>query len=587
MKHVSTGGSSTIADQPAILAQSPARDLNLSCDNAGALCSIHSQQFTPMGWSSALYLFGFLIANLGVRLALLRINLGEYTDGILQLKVFEIASGLYPPLYGLLAHGVQYFGADAETAGKIVSATASTLALIPVYLWARRLGGDCAAKFAALFFTLCPLILRWSVRVMTDGLFLGLSAGSLYCLQVVWADRPDVRKADRWLAAASLLAALSALTRYQGVLLLAPLLVVAMAYVGRHRRVPWLTVVASLVWLLLPAWIHVHGFVHQQQFASRSVGAVVSQLLAWLNLAESFVLISPYYLGWPIFVFALVGVFAANWRAPQLRGFWILWLLFGIPLLGLQSVFGSFQYRYMMPLFPACLALAGTGALALEKKLLERGRAWVFSLLLYVSVSYLALFTCAVLVFQRQSFGDQRAAAEYIRTTVSREAPVVANERYGNFFNLGCVKLSFWTGRKVEPIWPYLPPSPSRPPQKDLTTGTVVVLGNCYGGDEFVDYLMAVLNYYYHMRLLNAYESTVYPLLDDIMVNPIFNQNPLGWVLRYSPQLFSTHIYVIDGRRTPEEMERLVQRNLRQPVPPPTEEDKKNAREERMRETAR
>jgi hypothetical protein len=221
-----------------------------------------------------------------------------------------------------------------------------------------------------------------------------------------------------------------------------------------------------------------------------------------------------------------------------------------------------------MPVFPAVIALAGAGASYLEFKWIERGRPWLFTVALVLALAYLMLFSAAVLVFQRQAFGDQRAAADFVRSQVPKEATVIANERYGNFFALGCVKLSYWSQREVEPVYNYLPPKPEAPLPKIIPPGSYVVLGNAYGGDEFVDYLLALLTYYYHMRNVASFSTTVYPLMDDIMVNPMFNQNPLAWVLRYSPQLFSTHIYVVDGLRTADELEGLRKRQLRIPVDP-------------------
>jgi hypothetical protein len=35
--------------------------------------------------------------------------------------------------------------------------------------------------------------------------------------------------------------------------------------------------------------------------------------------------------------------------------------------------------------------------------------------------------------------------------------------------------------------------------------------------------------------------------MDDIMVDPLFNQNPMGWVLRYNAQKFLTRVVRIAG----------------------------------------
>jgi hypothetical protein len=532
-----------------------------------------------------LYLAGFLVANLALRLWLININQGEYTDGILQLTVFENKAGLYPPLYGALAFWLEPYFGSREFAGRIVSAVAGTLALIPIYLFTVRLARPCAARFSALLFTLCPLILRWSLHVMTDTLFLTLSALSLLALLKVYEEKRAPEKADRYLALASLLAALSALTRYQGAFLAILVAVESLIFLTRRRRIPWRTLVSSLVWLALPAWIFLHGFVHQTQFAQRSSGQWVATLLAWLNLAESFLLIFPYYLGWPIFLFGVVGIMRVDWRVGSRRHFLLLWSLWGGMLLILQSIFGSFQYRYLMPIFPAAIAVAGAGASYLEDKWAAQGRPWLFTAVLSLALAYLVVFSSAVLIFQRQSFGDQRAAADFVRQRIPKEAMVLSNERYGNFLSLGCVKLSYWSKRPVHSVFEFLPQRPEQPLPKIIPPGSYVIIGNAYGGDEMADYLAAILTYYYHMRYAASFDTTVYPLMDDIMVNPMFNQNPLGWVLRYSPQLFSTHLYVVDGLRTQEEFDDLKRRRLPIPADPTQSPRARSGRVQNLVET--
>ncbi len=534
---------------------------------SSAACSVTTCSVS-MRLADWFYLAAFLVVNLLLRLFLININQAEYTDGILQLTVFENRAGLYPPLYGALAFWLEPFVGSRELAGRLISAIGGTLSLVPVYLFTITLARPCAARFSALFFTLCPLILRWSLRVMTDSLFLCLSSWAVLAMLMNYQERRSALKADRWLAAASIFAALSALTRYQGAFLAILLLIELFVFLYRWRKLPWTTILASVLWVALPIWIYEHGFVHQTQFAQRNAGQWIATLLAWVNLAESFVLIFPYYLGWPIFLFALVGFMRVDWRVGSRRHFLMLWGVWGAILLGLQSVFGSFQYRYLMPIFPAAIALAGAGASYLEDRWMRKGRPWVFSVALVLGLSYLVIFTAAVLIFQRQAFGDQRAAADFVRQRIPKQTPVLANERYGDFLSLGCVKLSYWSKRPVVPVYEYLPQRPDQPLPKVIPPGSYVILGNAYGGDEMVDYLAAILTYYYHMRYAASFDTTVFPLMDDIMVNPLFNQNPLGWVMRYSPQLFSTHIYVVDGVRTEEELQELQRRQLRVPKDP-------------------
>ncbi len=573
-----------------------------------------------------IFLAALIFINLAAKGAFLGINTGEYTDGVLQLTVFSTKAGLYPPLYGALAHGLSFAGLSLETAGRLVSLCAAALCVVPVYWMGRQLAGAGAARLAGLLFTVAPMPWRWSVRVMTDSLFLLLS--TLAMVLLVGTCGRDRRLAARCLAGAVAAAGLASLTRYQGVLFAPLLIIVLVMFFRQFKSVPWLSVVAGGVWLLVPAWMAWNGFAHQGQFTSRTALTPLATVIAWWNTVESFVLISPYYFGYPLFVAAVAGLFSfgrgsaqggdaeAAREVPLKRAFWCsgdtpprinagaktdrlkpvngtdgvdgpngmgkldgsdgldlpddldkahglvdgnssltdgfaepvgfhaaawLWSAYAIMLLGLHAAFGSFQYRYMMPLLPIVVALAAVGFLWLERAV--SGRRWIYSVALMASVIYLAFFSLAVVVLQREAFGDQREAAAFIRDGVPANTPIYANERYGSFTNLGAVKLSFWSGRRVSTLLS---------PDQLLEPGSVVVLGTAYGGDEAVGALMQALSERYTLQPLmpQPFRSQLTPLMDDIMTDPMFNQNPLGWVMRYSPQYFATQLFVVRPKKS-------------------------------------
>lgn len=490
------------------------------------------------GWG---FIGAFFLLNLVVRLPLLRLNEAEYTDGVLQLLVFDIHSGLYPPLYGALAWLLRGMPGGIETGGRVVSVLAAAAAVVPIYITARRLSGTAAAWFACLLFTLAPLVLRWSLQVMSDSLFMALSAAALFFF---WDSMMRTQRgpAAQSLAWAMLAAAAAALTRYQGALLLAIAAVPFIRYIVVFRSVPLRAVLFSIVWIALPEWIMTQGFVHAGQFTARTTGETASTLAAYANLFESFVLVSPYYFGYPIALFAVAGLFRS---APDRNGFssflW-LWGIWALLLLILQSVFGSFQYRYMMPLLPGVVVLAGNGCAAMEQR--KRG---AFRVLFLISVIYLVLFGSAVLIMQRQSFGDQRAAAKLMASRAPRSAGLFANERYGTYTQLGCVKFSFWSGRRVQLLEEHL----NRSHAQGIPAGSFVAISNAYGGEEHARALAMSLEQEYVLRPASeVFSATVYPLFDDVMVSPMFNQNPLAWVMRYTPQHFTTRVYVVERARS-------------------------------------
>lgn len=369
------------------------------------------------------------------------------------------------------------------------------------------------------------------------------------------------------LAAATLCAGLAGLTRYQGALLAPLLTFVFLRHWLTFRRLPWMSAVIAIVFAVMATWwVSINNSVHAGQFTSRTGPTALATVMAWINTAESFMLISPYYFGYPIFAAALVGIAVVRRTATLwfARPAAVFWGTYAIMLLALQAAFGSFQYRYMMPILPMVVALAGVGFAWAERRIdIQSVRRCgtdilsvhpssrhshtnycvhplVFRAAIVLSLVYLVGFSLAILVLQRETYGDQRAAADYIRKNVPATAPVFSNERYGNYTQLGSVKLSRWSGRPVQ----------IASPDKPMPAGSVLVLGTAYGGNEAVGAQIAALSQRYDLRPLTPmpFTSQIVPLMDDIMTDPMFNQNPLAWVLRYVPQNFATQVFQVTPR---------------------------------------
>lgn len=524
-------------------------------------------------WGIALI---FVLANLLTKGAFLGINSGEYTDGILQLQSLQMRAGLYPPLYEIFARTVAVFGFSLETAARIVSLIFASLTVVPVLILGWRLGGSrTAAVFAGLFYTLSPMPLRWSVRVMTDAQFLFFSTLALVALTEAWAicrravimNMPKsspamARRSMLVLTVATVAVGGAGFTRYQGALLAPLLLMILWRGLACWRRIPWVAVTLMAGFAVAALWwTSINKQVHAGQFTSRTTGDTISTAFAWFNTLESFVLISPYYFGYPLFAAAVAGLAMVRPRAElfYLRPAGVLWGAYGLMLLALHAAFGSFQYRYMMPMVPLVCALAGVGFAGWEEKLmlgqhhrdLQLGadrptgaavrRLW-FRVALLGSVVYLSIFSLAVIVLQRETYGDQRAAADFLRKNVPPQTPVFSNERYGPYVNFGSVKLSYWSGRRVQ-VFTHQP----------LPAGSLLVLGTAYGGNSAVSATLAALETQYNLVpvLPAPLRSDIVPLMDDVMPEPLYNQNPLAWVLRYVPQSFATQIFEVTPKPGP------------------------------------
>lgn len=522
--------------------------------------------------------------NLGLRGAFLAFAKGSYTDGILQVTAMSEGYTFWPPLYTWLASIPALIpGVDVETGGKIISVLAASLAVLPIEAIARRLFGARAALMTAILYTISPLPLRWSVMVMTDATFMALWMGSLAALltatAAVWPERfeqtkvksaADGQAAVRWLLAASALGTAAALTRFQGVLLI-PLIawvifrMMRAAGSGKEFSSRWSVppIVTLLPWAGVAAWAafaskSVQG--HRGQIAARmaydETGIDLSQtFLNYLFYVEEFCLRAPYFVTWGIFGFFIYGLLRIKFATTRLTLSVIAGALLTVGVVGMQSVFQSWQTRYMLPVVPFMIILAGHGISVWERVCGEKRLRYLA--LVAPTLVYAAAFSACVVYYQSRPFGDMREAGHYIREKVPADARIFATERYNEIV---APKLKFWSGRDDIKLFRL---------GQDLIPGDIIVISSYYGalGSEFgasnPNMRGGWFEYQWLEDLLLSYEAnkavedsrllypankiahftySAFPILPDIMQEPLTHQNPLAPLLRYRRQIFATTI---------------------------------------------
>lgn len=537
---------------------------------------------------------GFLALSLVLRLSCLHLNRAEYTDGILQITAFEYGFTFWPPLYTALVKALSWIVGDLELAGKLISILSSTLLIIPLYWVAHRFAGRRAAIYTMLFYLTSAVAWRWSVRVMSDSLFALLFFWATVLLgsvvdsgQALRSPGTDARAGGApWaLAAGGVLAVLAGLTRYQGVLL-GPLHLLAIVVFVRSAGKPGRTgrgLFASatlLPWAIVAVWMFLHRSGHSQQIGERAAGSLLPTLKLYGYLFESFLVLFPSFVTIPVFVLCAAGLwqFLSGERGRRLFG-WVF-LAFAVVILAMQSVFSSFQSRYLLPLIPFMMVFAGVAAACWE----QRAGAWlppVRAALVAVLV-VAAGWTAAVLWLQRGVFGDIKDAALFC-AQLPAETRLFSTETYKP--NMPCVKMSYWAGRRVESLDPSArsahlrertgrivdhPNDPSRllyhdetvwdiPKSRPLEKGEVVCLHSAYGGRSPFPTLIPALRLHHQLDILRGqydfeevmrFQARIIPLLPDVMENPDTHQNPAAWFFRYTPQAFETRVLRILGPRS-------------------------------------
>ncbi len=485
------------------------------------------------------YLVLFVIIGTVVKFPLMPINQAEYTDGILQLTQFRDGSGIWPPLYTILCWPLSYIMTPVWS-GRTVSTLFSIAGVIPIYLMTRRAFGLQAAVFAALVYTVAPVALRWSPRVMTEATFCFFFWFA--CERLITAQGARTQQeADRALAWASLLGMLAALTRYQGLMLILPPFAIALVHWRQRGFIPWRGLLSLGLYIAAPVWMIATGTIHGTQFAERAGPAPWT---IFLMNAEPFLLYTPYYLTYPVAILAVIGLVKGRAR-PQ---YYVLPLTLYVlaVLLVAQSLFSSFQERYLLPGYGLLFVWAGLGMAIANRQMRPnwpRLRPWVPILTVVWSLFISAL----VLTGSRQVFGDIRDAARFVRELRGQEkAPVYTNEIYREARpgerRIAGDKVAYYLRDEVTFLGPEYYQFDERIPN-----GSFLVMSSAYGAGQQLERL----SFFYEMEHLETFQSVVIPVFADIMSTPGTAQNPLAWHYRYIPQEFETSVWRVTGTRRP------------------------------------
>ena len=471
--------------------------------------------------------FIFFLFNAIFKLVLITMNRAEYTDGILQLTLFSSPNKLYPPLFTLCALGLAPLFRNPEMAGRFVSVLSGSFILFPLFYFSLRLFNKRAAFFTCLIYTISPVPLRWSIHAMTDALFAVL----FFAAAIFWIEAAgeELKTTGKSFFLATFFSVLSALTRYQGFLLFPPLFFLVITKSWQRKKIFLPGFLMQVLWLAPVFWIVYSGFRHPEQFVERAGQTGFSTMLNILNLFESFLAYSPYFLTWPVFFLFLAGLFYLGWDVKPRILFFSLFMYLVITLLLLQSAFSSFQARYLLPLVPLVTVFAGWGMETLRVR--WNKHPWLVSLVFFIALFYGLGFGLCSVFLQRDTFRDLKASALYVKD-LPADTVIYSNEAYKD---LGPVKMRFWSGRDIR----------AYDAAKDLPSGAVVCLTSAYGGAWAISQHTIQLQQKYQPKLLMSFEARIVPLLPDVMQEPMTHQNPLAITFRYTPQDFRTDIYQI------------------------------------------
>lgn len=496
-----------------------------------------------------------VLASLVIKMLMLQWNHGEYTDGIIQLTLWDSPIVFFPPGYSALVYAMNFIIPDLLLAGRAVSILASVATLIAFYMLAREiLNHSKQAEWATLLFALSPVFNRWSIRVMTDSLF---CLGFILCTYMLMLILNGKSKRVCYLIG---LVGLFSLVRYQAFFFLP-----FVAYVIYKKRELWKeatplqmlnSALISLVpWIVMTGWIIYRGFGHQEQFAERAQYGFFTTLQLYWKMFETFILFYPWAVTYGVFICGIVGIVAFCQGNCAQKRFIQFFAMAAIVFLIVQSAFLSFQYRYLLPLIPLWCIIAAYGLDRIANY--YANQSWKYAVYGVVILNLLFM-SYAVLSYQRAAFSTLVDSAIFLQENYI-EARVFSDETYGA--HASNIKMQFWSGREILPLNKHL---------DDLHVGDLIVLHNAYTPLEnlpslpflSMEKLNKMLNEKFNVVQINQWsvannpaKYSTLPLLPDIMVYPTseypLTSNPECMAFRFAPQNYYSVLIRLGEKKQP------------------------------------
>jgi Gpi18-like mannosyltransferase len=473
-----------------------------------------------------------LVISIITKISCLFLNSAEYTDGIIQLQLWNSPVVFFPPGYSSAVWFVNLVIPNLLISGRIVSIIASIISIWVFYKLAILVLNDKNQAFwATVFFSLSPIYNRWSIRVMTDSLFLLFFIISFYYSVYVLIKRKNtIIQLIFWSGIASLV-------RYQGFFFIPIILFGIYRLIASEQKyVSFRSLILGLVsltpWIILIWWMNFKGFGHTNQFVERASYGFLITLAVYWQMFENFILYWPWAVSYSLCILGGIGLYTFCFGDKDNKYFFYYSCITVIVFLVVQSCFLSFQYRYLLPLVPLWCLFAAKGLNVFEENLTNQT---IINSLKFIVISNLVLMTFSVLYFQRNTFGEIAESARFLNSAkfqriISKENRIISDEIYReNVYN---VKMDFFANldepfdRKIHYIRLTKP-----------KVGDVIILHNSYSDLELEK---KILDEKFEYSVIQKWDNFVtIPLLPDIMVFPPkfpLTSNPPCMAFRFTPQ---------------------------------------------------
>lgn len=315
----------------------------------------------------------------------------------------------------------------------ILLALLSALAAPFICLAARELYGDKTAILAGLIAAFSPFLVQNGHYIMSDAPAVTISSAAFYFLL-----RSEKGKSPKGYAFSGALAALSALTKFTG-LLFGPLFVLYLLITGKDKTKKVAAFILGFCLILLPyllwAQITQGSFLSPFTKATQSV-AEGNEPWTFYFLQFSYIFPLAISAGWALRVLEI----ALGKKPDRKELFLAFWALLFMIYLGAATPYK--EARYILPItLPAVIISARAFGLLLEtggKKIKGASLIIIAGILFF---SFQPVFSGLNVPFINTSSTDEMEISEYINDKYSQDAVIYSNQNYPVY--------AYYTKRKV------------------------------------------------------------------------------------------------------------------------------------------
>lgn len=355
----------------------------------------------------------FVLALIVLRIPMIWWYPAPLTDELYIIDQSFFGPGRRLPMLPSLIDMATWVGFGNWMSGKFIAMVAGVLTVIPVFFMTRRIEPDPRAAWLAAGLTaISPLVVRWSLRCMTDvpfTLFLTASIASA----VYWVYQPKTRNLGAFMG----FAGLAMLTRPEGVFMLPLIPGVLIAHMIRLRGEGLATTLKSSalsVWGLIPLgfWVYWRHVVNAEdaytETLSKNLERISFDYLGEISAHFGSYTITGFYILGPVICLGVLAYAASLAEKPNKDRFWtgmgVLYVILATTFI--SCVHWFFSIRHMVFMFPAMISLAVVGLWHYRNRF-PRTIKGLFAAQFLLS----ALVLCVGLWVTKDSFLDIKEAA--------------------------------------------------------------------------------------------------------------------------------------------------------------------------------